>query len=60
MSLSSLAPPFKNPRSAPDDDVFCGENVHDRRHHPMSHAPHDVSYGPQLYIPAGCSGERVA
>ena len=28
--------------------------MRDRRHRPMSH---DDSYGPQLYIPAGCSGE---
>ena len=33
------------------------ESMRDRRHRPMSHAPHDDSYGPQLYIPAGCSGE---
>ena len=31
-----------------------GKSVRDRRHRPMSH---DDSYGPQLYIPAGCSGE---
>ena len=28
--------------------------MRDRRHRPMSH---NDSYGPQLYIPAGCSGE---
>ena len=28
--------------------------MRDRRYRPMSH---DDSYGPQLYIPAGCSGE---
>ena len=40
-----------------DDGVSRGESVRDRRHRPMSHAPHGDSYGPQLYIPAGCSGE---
>ena len=40
--------------------VYLVESVRDRRHRPMSHAPHDDSYGPQLYIPAGCSGEVAA
>ena len=31
------------------DIVSRGESVHDRRHRPMSHAPHNDSYGPQLY-----------
>ena len=36
------------------DGVSRGESVHDRRHQrPMSHAPHDDSYGPQLYIRSG-------
>ena len=39
------------------DGVSRGECV---RYRPMSHAPHDDSYGLQLYIPAGCSGEVVA
>ena len=39
------------------DGASRGESVRDRRHCPMSHAPHDDSYGPQLYIPAGCSGD---
>ena len=36
------------------DGVSRGESVRDRRHRPMSH---DDSYGPQLHVPAGCSGE---
>ena len=42
------------------DDVSRGESVRDRCHRPMSHAPHDDNYGPQLYIPANCSGEVAA
>ena len=37
-----------------DTTAYPAESVRDRRHRPMSH---DDSYGPQLYIPAGCSGE---
>ena len=36
------------------DGVFRRVSVHDWRHRPMSRAPQDDSYGPQLYIPAGC------
>ena len=38
-----------------NDGVSRRESVRDQRHCPMSHALHDDSYGPQLYIPAGCS-----
>ena len=43
-----------------NDGVSHGESVRNRRHRPKSHAPHDDSYGPQLYVPAGCSGEVAA
>ena len=39
------------------DGVSRGESVRNRRHRPMSHAPHDDH---KLYIPAGCSGEVAA
>ena len=42
------------------ETVYLEESVRDRRHRPMTHAPHNDSYGPQLYFPAGCSGEVAA
>ena len=36
------------------DHDGVSRGVRDQRHRPLSH---DDSYGPQLYIPAGCSGE---
>ena len=43
-----------------NDGVSRGESARDRCHRPMSHALHSDCHGPQLYIPAGCSGEVAA